>query len=188
MAAKFRQNPSPTAGQITDLNTPFLKYLPEWFPGFKSGAIARECRPALQRLYDLPLQAVSAQMESETAKPLFLLSHLEDMKGTEPRNYDEVKWAAAAMFGSTEIDSVVGAAARLPGFEDRGQLSLVECIMQETLRFVLRVFGACKLLLRSWFSDATPPTEPDVPDALMKDDVYEGMFIPKGSTVFANIR
>jgi hypothetical protein len=38
-----------------------------------------------------------------------------------------------------EIDSVVGAAARLPGFEDRGQLPLVECIMQETLRFVLRV-------------------------------------------------
>ncbi|KAJ6544393.1 cytochrome P450 [Mycena capillaripes] len=172
---------------------PFLKYLPEWFPGFKSGVIARECRPALQRLYDFPLQAVRAQMESGTAKPSFLLSHLERMKETEPQNYDDVKWAAAAMFGSTiwstvtvfvlamllhpeyqvkaqqEIDSVVGAEARLPGFEDRGQLPLVECIMQETLR---------------WH----PPTELGVPHALMKDDVYKGMFIPKGSTVFANIR
>ncbi|KAJ7868784.1 cytochrome P450, partial [Mycena olivaceomarginata] len=173
-----------------------VKYLPEWFPGFKSGAIARECRPALQRLYDLPLQAVRAQMESGTAKPSFLLSHLERMKesqGLEPGNYDDVKWAAAAMFGSTiwssvtvfvlamllhpeyqakaqqETDSVVGAEARLPGFEDRGELPLVECIMQETLR---------------WH----PPTELGVPHALMKDDVYQGMFIPKGSTVFANIR
>ncbi|KAJ7488937.1 cytochrome P450 [Mycena latifolia] len=74
-----------------------------------------------------------------------------------------------------EIDSVVGAAARLPGFEDREQLPLVECIMQETLWFVV---------VSRWH----PPTELGVPHALMKDDVYEGMFIPKGSTVFANIR
>jgi cytochrome P450 len=40
-----------------------------------------------------------------------------------------------------EIDSVVGAEARLPGFEDRGELPLVESIMQETLRFALRVFA-----------------------------------------------
>ncbi|KAJ7235209.1 cytochrome P450 [Mycena rebaudengoi] len=138
-----------------------LKYLPEWFLGFKSEEIARECRPALQRLYDFPLQAIRAQMESGTAKPSFLLSHLERMKETEPQNYDDVKWAAAAMFGSTsELQ---------PGFEDRGQLPLVECIMQETLR---------------WH----PPTELGVPHALMEDAVYEGMFIPKGSTVFANIR
>ncbi|KAJ7484173.1 cytochrome P450 [Mycena latifolia] len=84
-----------------------------------SGAIARECRPALQRLYDLPLQAVRAQMiwSSVTVFVLAMLLHPEY----------QVK-------AQQEIDSVVGTAARLPGFEDRGQLPLVECIMQETLR------------------------------------------------------
>jgi hypothetical protein len=33
-----------------------------------------------------------------------------------------------------EIDSVVGQ-SRLPGFEDRQHLSLVDCIVQEILRF-----------------------------------------------------
>ncbi|KAJ7127626.1 cytochrome P450, partial [Mycena epipterygia] len=63
-----------------------------------------------------------------------------------------------------EIDSVVGT-SRLPGFEDREHLPLIECILQETLRFVA-----------------------SVPHRLMQDDVYRGMFIPKGSTVIANIR
>ncbi|KAJ7236786.1 hypothetical protein C8J57DRAFT_1569139 [Mycena rebaudengoi] len=128
-----------------------LKYLPEWFLGFKSGEIARECRPALQRLYDFPLQAIRAQMESGTAKPSFLLSHLERVKETEPQNYDDVKWAAAAMFGSTSF---------------------------------YRLKAAPEVMVSSWH----PPTELGVPHALMEDAVYEGMFIPKGSTVFANIR
>jgi hypothetical protein len=78
--------------------------------------------------------------------------------------------------------------------------------MQETLRSVLRVFRlkfAPEVVVCRWH----PPTELGqskdlsisekgwiieyqlgVPHALMKDDVYKGMFIPKGSTVFANIR
>ncbi|KAF7341315.1 O-methylsterigmatocystin oxidoreductase [Mycena venus] len=172
---------------------PFLKYLPAWFPGLPFGTIAKECRPPLQRLYDFPLQTVQGQMENGVAKPSFLLTQLERMKeNPEPRSYDDIKSAAAAMFGSTiwssvtvfilamllhpecqvkaqkEIDSVVGQ-SRLPDFEDRQHLPLVECIVQETLR---------------WH----PPTELGVPHRLMEDDFYQGMFIPKGSTVFANIR
>ncbi|KAF7349920.1 Cytochrome p450 [Mycena venus] len=33
-----------------------------------------------------------------------------------------------------------------------------------------------------------PPTELGVPHRLMEDDIYQGMFIPKGTTIFANIR
>ncbi|KAF7358226.1 O-methylsterigmatocystin oxidoreductase [Mycena venus] len=168
---------------------PFLRYLPAWFPGFPFGTIARECRPPLQRLYDFPLQTVQGQMasqhESGVARPSFLLTQLERIReNPEPRNYDDIKWAAAAMFGSTiwssvtvfilamllhpeyqvkaqkEIDSVVGQ-SRLPDFEDRQNLPLVECIVQETLR---------------WH----PPTELGVPHRLMEDDLYHGMFIPKG--------
>lgn len=37
-----------------------------------------------------------------------------------------------------EIDAVVGQ-SRLPDFEDREHLPLVECIVQETLRFALTI-------------------------------------------------
>ncbi|KAF8174808.1 cytochrome P450 [Mycena galopus ATCC 62051] len=172
---------------------PVLRYLPTWFPGFQFGAIAKECRPRLQRLYDLPLQTVRNEREAGVFNPSFLQTQLERMGATpEPHDYDDIKWAAAAMFGSTiwssvtvfvlamllhpeyqvkahqEIDSVVGK-SRLPGFDDREHLPLVECIVQETLR---------------WHH----PTELGVPHRLMEDDIYQGMLIPKGSTVFANIR
>ncbi|KAJ7249131.1 cytochrome P450 [Mycena haematopus] len=189
---------------------PVCTYLPAWFPGFRFGAIARECRPRLQRLYELPLQAVkdemamiSIQQETGVAKPSFMLTHLEQMRDTqESQNYDDIKWAAAGMFGSTiwstvtvfvlamllhpeyqlkaqaEIDTVVGK-SRLPDFDDREHLPLVECIMQETLRFV-RKTTLC--------TDISANCEPGVPHRLMEDDVYRGMFLPAGSTVFANIR
>ncbi|KAJ7162486.1 cytochrome P450 [Mycena filopes] len=172
---------------------PFLKYLPSWCRVPSSVARARDCEPILRRLYEFPLSTVRKQMENGVAKPSFLqseLSRLED--GMEIADHADVRWAGAAMFGSTvwscvtvfilamllhpeyqekvqrELNEVIGP-SRLPTFEDREHLPLVECIMQETLR---------------WH----PPTELGVPHRLMKDDIYEGMFIPEGSTVFANIR
>ncbi|KAK7002188.1 O-methylsterigmatocystin oxidoreductase [Favolaschia claudopus] len=175
---------------------PILRYLPSWFPGIPYSSIAKECRPRLQQLYDFPLQAVQSQLasrESGSAKPSFLRTYLEKIRQTpEPHNHDDIKWAAAGMFGSTiwssvtvfvlamllhpeyqvkaqaEIDCVVGK-TRLPCFEDREDMPLLDCMMQETLR---------------WH----PPTELGVPHRLVEDDVYKGMFIPKGTTVFPNIR
>lgn len=63
-----------------------MKYLPEWFPGFKSGAIARECRPALQRLYDFPLQAVRAQMVSNRQALVTVPGPFSDINGIGKRN------------------------------------------------------------------------------------------------------
>ncbi|KAJ7627403.1 cytochrome P450 [Roridomyces roridus] len=172
---------------------PFLRYLPAWFPGFPYSSIAQECRPRLQRLYDFPMETVQRQMDLGVAKPCFLSTYLEVLKeNPDEMSSHDVKWAGAAMFGSTiwstvtvfilamllhpecqvkgqqEIDAVVGQ-TRLPGFDDRESLPFVECIMEEVLRW-------------------QPPTELGVPHRLMEDDVYEGMFLPKGSTVFANLR
>ncbi|KAJ7759624.1 cytochrome P450 [Mycena metata] len=192
---------------------PFLKYLPSWFPGCESVALVRACNPILRQLYDFPLPTVQAQMETGVARPSFLLTQLNQMRdNTAPVDFEDIRWAAAAMFGSTkvwssltvfilamllhpeyqckaqrEIDAVIGT-SRLPAFEDRDHLPLVESIMQETLRLVAspnraRFEGSrpSKFCVDQWF-------EPGVPHRLMKDDVYQGMFIPRGSTVFANIR
>ncbi|KAJ7224125.1 cytochrome P450 [Mycena pura] len=66
-----------------------------------------------------------------------------------------------------EIDSVVGQ-SRLPGFEDYDALPYVQALIKEVTR---------------WRCIA--PT--GFPHASMADDVYKGMLIPNGATVYANI-
>lgn len=57
--------------------------------------------------------------------------------------------------------------SRLPVLEDRPALPYIDCIIQETYRWL-------------------PVTPLGVPHHNREDDVYKGMFIPKGATVFAN--
>jgi hypothetical protein len=104
-----------------------------------------------------------------------------------------------------EIDAVIGS-DRLPEFEDRESLPYVECILQETLRhesFHSHIssssyFRHClrwnqSVPLSLCFSTAPKqschlqlPT--GAPHRSLDDDIYNGMFIPKGSIVIANIR
>lgn len=65
-----------------------------------------------------------------------------------------------------ELDRVVGP-DRLPTFDDLDRLDYVRAIASETLRWrPVAVLGG-------------------TPHASTADDVYKGMFIPKGSTVIA---
>ncbi|KAL1939407.1 hypothetical protein VTO73DRAFT_9963 [Trametes versicolor] len=67
-----------------------------------------------------------------------------------------------------ELDAVVGA-DRLPGYEDRERLPYLKAVINETLRWrPIAVLGG-------------------TPHAVTADDEYNGMFIPRGSTVFANL-
>ncbi|KAI6000814.1 cytochrome P450 [Pisolithus albus] len=66
-----------------------------------------------------------------------------------------------------EIDEVTGG-QRLPTFEDRERLRYCDAVFTETLRWGV-------------------PVPLSLPHRLKEDDVYEGMFIPKGSLVFGNI-
>ncbi|KAJ7227468.1 cytochrome P450 [Mycena pura] len=82
---------------------------------------------------------------------------------------------ACAAFGPSfipkaqkELDAVVGH-DRLPTFEDYDDLPYVRAIMNETLRWrPVAVLGG-------------------TPHASTEDFVYEGMYIPKGSTIIANL-
>ncbi|KAF7770744.1 hypothetical protein Agabi119p4_6718 [Agaricus bisporus var. burnettii] len=66
-----------------------------------------------------------------------------------------------------EIDSVVGDDT-MPDFEDSHSLPYIRAIVKETLRW-------------------RPPIALGIAHATTEDDVYEGMFIPAGSTVIGNI-
>ncbi|KAG6810836.1 hypothetical protein H0H92_010131 [Tricholoma furcatifolium] len=67
-----------------------------------------------------------------------------------------------------ELDRVVGP-NRLPDFHDTENLPYIKALVYETLRWrPVAVLGGS-------------------PHAVTADDVYDGMFIPKGSTIFANL-
>ncbi|KAJ7761230.1 cytochrome P450 [Mycena maculata] len=169
---------------------PVLQHFPPWFPGAKHVEVVRTCRPTLRELHDYPLRTVKKQKENGEAAPSFILENLEEME--EGDDEEDLKGAAATIFGAgelttwstlsvfilamilhpecqakaqREIDSVVGD-QRLPDFGDRQELPFVECILQETLRWV----QYC------------------VPHRAMEDDIYRGMLIPKGTLVFPNIQ
>lgn len=67
-----------------------------------------------------------------------------------------------------EIDNVIGT-NRLPSFEDRPSLPYVEALVKEVFRWhVVAPMGFAHVA--------------------SSDDIYEGMFIPKGAMLFANIQ
>lgn len=65
-----------------------------------------------------------------------------------------------------EVDEVIGS-NRLPEFADIPQLPTIRAIIKETLRW-------------------RPVTAGGLPHKLERDDVYEGLFLPKGSIIHAN--
>ncbi|KAF7342885.1 hypothetical protein MSAN_02004900 [Mycena sanguinolenta] len=171
---------------------PILQHFSPWFPGAAHMGVVRTGRPAIRELHEYPLRMVKEQRKVGEAQPSFILEQLEKMEGEDE---EQIKGAAANMFAAgelttwtsltvfvlamvlhpevqakaqREIDLVVGD-MRLPEFRDREDLPLVECILQETLRWM-------------------PPIPLGMPHYIGQDDMYCGMLIPKGSLIFANIR
>jgi len=177
---------------------PFLRYLPEWFPGAAFIRHANFTREFVSELTDDLYQIVEDDEsagrtntslvakwrgDSEKAK---LLSREEiiDVKMNGFTTYlsgVETTEATILTFylmmimhpdvqhrAQAEVDQFVAAEGRLPSYEDRITLPFVGCVLKEVYRF-------------------GPPLPLAVPHATSKDDVYKNMFIPGGSLVIPNI-
>jgi cytochrome P450 len=187
------------AGSIVDFFPP-LRFLPDWLIRSNFLKHARESGPAIQRLHNAPWAATEPEIKNGTAKPAsFMRTYYERyIKNLESGKVNEItlediKGAAGAISiagGNTtwstivvcilnlilypevqkkaqeEIDSVIGG-ERLPDFGDRDSLPYLSYLIEETTRIV-------------------PLSPLGVPHAALKDDIYEGMLIPKGSVVYAN--
>ncbi|KAL6299073.1 cytochrome P450 [Sparassis latifolia] len=180
---------------------PSLVHLPHWLPGCSSlTSAARRWRPATRKVHDFPFDDVLKQMDAGVARPSFLSSHLEQYNAEGAKNYnlDDLKGAAATILignhtlpdpqtwsliqtfyfsmllfpevqrkAQAEIDRVIGS-DRLPDFSDR-----------DALPFVEYVTAAVR---------ARAPSDPScIAHRSVDDDIYQGMFIPKGSIVFPNV-
>ncbi|KAF9262863.1 cytochrome P450 [Marasmius fiardii PR-910] len=177
---------------------PALKHIPAWFPGASFKAKAEMwARDGLQ-LRDLPWAHLKQSMVNETAEPSFSTKNMEKFKipldssdesGMEEviKNCAGVAYLAGAdttvsailsfILGMVlnpeiqaraqkELDEVVGS-FRLPDFADRESLPYINAILSETLRW-------------------KPVTPLAVAHATVNDDIYEGHFIPGGSTLVPN--
>ncbi|KDQ28281.1 hypothetical protein PLEOSDRAFT_157857 [Pleurotus ostreatus PC15] len=176
---------------------PILRYFPTWFPGTHYAEAARLWKPVVDRMHGHPYNTVRNRMAQGTARPSLLASELQRWGEQELSDEDvsvlkgfagaihsggtETTSAGLALFsmamilhpecqkrGQEEIDLVVGK-DRLPTFADKDSLPYVTCIMEEILR---------------WH----PSLPLGVAHRSTEDDIYRGMFIPKGSVLIANIR
>ena len=82
-----------------------------------------------------------------------------------------------------EIDSVIGQ-GRLPDFDDRANLPYLQAVIYETMRY--EGTGILSRVCADFATRWHPAVPIGIPHLTTADDVYRGMFIPKGSTVIAN--
>ncbi|KAL0947285.1 hypothetical protein HGRIS_013405 [Hohenbuehelia grisea] len=196
-SADVLNNSGSPGGTPIDL-MPFLQHMPSWFPGTHYANFARKSRPFVKRMYNVPFDRVRRDMANGMAGPSVanteitrLMStnsmtdeELEDVKGAAVIIFvagADTTWSTMLVFiqcmllhpevqkrAQEELDRVVGH-DRLPEFSDYDSLPYLECVLREVLR---------------WY----PVAPLGVPHRAMQDDVYKGMFIPKGATVIANLR
>ncbi|OHW89813.1 cytochrome p450 [Colletotrichum incanum] len=184
------------AGTLADF-FPLLKHLPNWLVRDRSLKFARDWKWAIRQLHDVPYAAVTAQKNPKQSlvKVMLDLRKQQVSTGSPELSVDDIKGAAGAVYAAGQdttwstlivfvlcmvlhpevqekaqrlIDEIVGD-TRLPTFEDRPRLPYIDYIVQETLRWC-------------------PVSPIGVPHRSLEDDVYNGMFIPKGSIVYANAR
>ncbi|KAF9447962.1 cytochrome P450 [Macrolepiota fuliginosa MF-IS2] len=176
---------------------PALKYIPDWMPGANFKRVARELRNETNRLVEEAYEMTRRSMDEGTPlSDCFVsgsLEHIQNRADFEPQA-QRIKQAAGQIYAAAsettvvatmtfilamlthpdiqrkaqqEVDSVVGF-DRLPDFSDRSHLPYLSAIIKEVLRW-------------------NPVTPLGVPHLTTEEDIYEGYYIPKGCTVFANI-
>jgi len=171
---------------------PILRYLPAWLPGVDFKRLALGVKELIQQLQDAPIDFVTKGIVRGTAGPSVVSDLLENCY--TQADYDVIKRVAAASYTSgieptassittfflsmamypdaqrkaqDEIDRVVGS-NRLPSYDDRTSLPYVEALYREVMRW-------------------EPPSPLNTAHTTTEDDIYKGYFIPKGSTIIANI-
>jgi cytochrome P450 len=178
---------------------PWLRYLPTWFPG---AGFKKRAQEWSDRLYNQSLEPhdfVKRQLEQGIAPPSFTSQLLQPGDGpkADAEKDDIILWTAGALFAAgadtvvsavksfffcmlkhpeiqarakREVDDFIAAEHRLPNLRDRerGVLPFITCILQEVLR---------------WH----PASPMGLFHAAAQDDVYQGYFIPAGTTVIGNI-
>ncbi|KAI0033056.1 cytochrome P450 [Vararia minispora EC-137] len=167
---------------------PILQRLPAWFPGAGFKRVAAAVRHISDDVRNIPWERTKSAVENGTAPhsvaAALIRTQDEDTSKSVPAmmymaGADTTVSAATSFIlamvlnpdiqarAQEELDSVLGG-ARLPTFVDEDSLPYVTALVKEVLR---------------WH----PVTPLGAPHKLIQDDIYNGYFIPVGSTVIGNV-
>jgi len=176
---------------------PLLRYVPEWLPWLSYKPLARYGHNLGNEVMNGPMKFVKESIRNGTARPSLALENMQEtekLEGPERTKAEEtITGALGSMYAAgtdttlasmitffaailirpeiqtmvqKQLDAVTGR-ERLPTFEDRPRLPLVDAVCREVLRW-------------------RPVTPLAIAHAATEDYVYEGYFIPKGAMVIGN--
>ncbi|PPQ76298.1 hypothetical protein CVT24_009146 [Panaeolus cyanescens] len=175
---------------------PILRFVPAWFPGAGFKRLAKAIEKHMDPLQTVPYEWAIKNISSGEHIESYCSKHLEIEDGkvlNDIATQEAIKWTSSALYaggGDTvvsalttfillmcnhpevqkraqaDIDKV--APHRLPTLEDLDSLPYITAIVKEVVRW-------------------GPPVPLGLPHRVAEDDVYEGHFIPKNSTIVANI-
>ncbi|KAJ7122870.1 cytochrome P450 [Mycena epipterygia] len=176
---------------------PFLRFLPEWFPGAGFKTKAKEWSQTLYEQSLEPHNWVKEQIRAGNATPSFTSSLLQPSDGhpVDAEEEDKILWTSGALYfagadtsvsvvktfffammmhpsvqrqAQDEVDRFFASEQRLPTLRDQAAFPYIGCILKEILRWA-----------------------PAAPFGLFhftaKSDIYKGYFIPAKTAIMSNI-
>ncbi|KAF8678666.1 cytochrome P450 [Rhizoctonia solani] len=176
---------------------PWLKYIPEWFPGAQWKRNIIQWRHLKKRVINDPYEWAKAQIVSGFAAPSIVQTHLASVEGNPkaniPEEEDSLRMAGVSLFTAAadtshaSLMSFVLAMVQHPGVQARAQKEIDDVTKSERLptmsdRDSMPYIRSIVQEVLRW----QPPLPLGVPRATSDDDEYRGYLIPKGSVVMAN--
>ncbi|KAH7334825.1 cytochrome P450 [Rhizoctonia solani] len=174
---------------------PWLKYVPQWFPGAGWKRTIAEWRQLKERVMNEPYELAKAQIASGIAAPSIVQTYLASIEGVPNIDLadeeENLRLVGASLFGGqfswithASLMSFMLAMVRHPEVQTRAQEEIDHVTSSERLPNMAdrdsMPYVRCIIqeVLR-W----QPPLPLGIPHATVKDDEYRGYFIPKGSVV-----
>ncbi|KAM0321851.1 hypothetical protein ACHAQA_009856 [Verticillium albo-atrum] len=172
---------------------PFLRHLPENFPGIGFKKTARKWRKSIEDAGRVPYRFVQRQMDASANKPSYISKLVQECKENDTLSREDeeaITWSAMSLYAAAadttvitltaftlamiqfphvqrkaqeEIDRVIGT-GRLPTLEDRENLPYVNAVVKEALR---------------WW----PIAPMGFPHTADEEVVYNGYRIPKDAMI-----
>ncbi|KZT58487.1 cytochrome P450 [Calocera cornea HHB12733] len=172
---------------------PQLRYLPDWFPGAGFLRIGKEYNADYIDTRTLPYEQVKRELAEGTAKPCLAVTLIEEEE-KEKCGEDVIKWISFGVYfggadtsggalhnflaamvlhqsvqakAQAELDTIIGR-EHPPTLEDRERLPYCTALVSEVLRW-------------------QPVIPLGMAHCMLKDEIYEGYLLPKGTPIFGNI-
>ncbi|KAJ7781981.1 cytochrome P450 [Mycena maculata] len=172
---------------------PFLKYVPEFFPGASFKREAREWNKAVSAMLEVPYAFVKASLAAGTAKSSIASRALEEIKGAPDAEEQEI--VLKDILGSrycgadttvSALSTFILAMTMYPDVQKKAQAAVDEVVGQDRLPDFNDNIPYVDAVVREVLRWRPPLNQVFHTHAVMQDDIYNGFHIPAGATVLGN--